>query len=144
MSSTIPRTPGRFARPRDRRRGDGARRVFVRQADDEPIATAGLAAFEQHGTALLAGADAQRLAAFVFSERGGLRPDAVGLSALKIGERIGVRVPPKTRVLGVVLERTGDDERLSKEILGPVLSFLSRRGRRCRVRTLPLHSCARR
>jgi acetaldehyde dehydrogenase (acetylating) len=90
---------------------------------DEPIAAAGLAAFEQHGTALLEGADAQRLAAFVFSERGELRPDAVGLSALKIAERIGVRVPTKTRVLGVVLERTGDDEPLSREILGPVLSF---------------------
>lgn len=90
---------------------------------DEPIAGAALAAFEAHGTALLAGSDAQRLAAFVFSERGELRPDAVGLSALTIAERIGVRVHPKTRVLGVVLDRTGDAEPLSKEILGPVLSF---------------------
>jgi acetaldehyde dehydrogenase (acetylating) len=90
---------------------------------DEPIAAAGLAAFERHGTAMLAGADADRLARLIFNDRGDLRPDAVGLSALKLAERIGVEVAPNTRVLGVILERVGDDVPLSKEILGPVLSF---------------------
>jgi acetaldehyde dehydrogenase (acetylating) len=90
---------------------------------DEPIADRALAAFEEHGTALLGESDAERLAALIFNDRGELRPDAVGLSARKLADRIGVRVPADTRVLGVVLDRVGEDVPLSKEILGPVLSF---------------------
>jgi acetaldehyde dehydrogenase (acetylating) len=90
---------------------------------DEPIADQTLAAFRTHGTAMLAGAEAERLGALLFNERGELRPDAVGLSAVKLAERIGARVPAQTRVLGVMLERAADDVSLSKEILGPILSF---------------------
>jgi acetaldehyde dehydrogenase (acetylating) len=90
---------------------------------DEPIADAALAAFRQHGTAMLEGPEAEALAALLFADSGALRPDAVGLSAIVLAGRIGVRVPANTRVLGVVLDRVGDDAPLSREILGPVLSF---------------------
>jgi acetaldehyde dehydrogenase (acetylating) len=90
---------------------------------DEPIAQSTLGFFERHGTALLSQDGAARLAAAIFTDRGELRPEAVGLSAVRLAERIGERVDAKTRVLGVVLERVGDDVPLSKEILGPVLSF---------------------
>jgi acetaldehyde dehydrogenase (acetylating) len=90
---------------------------------DEPIAQSTLGYFERHGTALLSDDAAGRLAATLFTDRGELRPEAVGLSAVRLAERSGVTVAAKTRVLGVVLDRVGDDVPLSKEILGPVLSF---------------------
>jgi acetaldehyde dehydrogenase (acetylating) len=90
---------------------------------DAPIADRTLAAFAQHGTAMLAGDAARRLEATLFTERGELRPDAVGLSAVRLAEKSGIVVDPKTRVLGVELDRVGEEVPLSKEILGPVLSF---------------------
>jgi acetaldehyde dehydrogenase (acetylating) len=90
---------------------------------DEPIADRALEAFAAHGTVMLGPAEAGALASLLFADAGALRPDAVGLSATKLAERIGMRVPPTTRVLGVLLDRVGDDAPLSREILGPVLSF---------------------
>jgi acetaldehyde dehydrogenase (acetylating) len=90
---------------------------------DEPIADAALAAFERNGTVLLDEPDAKRLATFIFTERGDLRPEAVGLSAPRLAAGAGIRVADSTRVLGVLLDRVGEDMPLSKEILGPVLSF---------------------
>jgi acetaldehyde dehydrogenase (acetylating) len=66
---------------------------------------------------------AARLAALLFNESGGLRADSVGLSAVKLAANIGLGVPQNTRVLGIELESVGDDAPLSREILGPVLSF---------------------
>jgi acetaldehyde dehydrogenase (acetylating) len=90
---------------------------------DEPIADAAIKAFEQHGTVFL-DADAQkRLAALLFAGRGALDPEAVGQSAVELARRIGLSVPPSTRVLAASLTDVGPQTPLSAEILGPVLSF---------------------
>jgi acetaldehyde dehydrogenase (acetylating) len=42
---------------------------------------------------------------------------------VELARRLGISVPPGTRVLGCVLDAVGPDHPLSGEILGPVLSF---------------------
>ena len=90
---------------------------------DEAIAGPALAAFAERGTVLLDPGDQQRLAGLIFDERGGLRPENVGQSAPELARRIGLSVPPGTRVLGAELAEVGPAAPLSAEILGPVLSF---------------------
>ena len=90
---------------------------------DAPIADAALAAFRERGVLFLSPDQQERLAALIFDERGGLRPDNVGQSALELGRRIGLAVPAGTRVLGAELTVVGRAAPLSAEILGPVLSF---------------------
>src|SRR6201996_2846769 len=90
---------------------------------DEPIAGPALAAFAERGTVLLDPGDQQRLAGLIFDERGGLRPENVGQSAPELARRIGLSVPAGTRVLGAELTEVGHSAPLSREILGPVLSF---------------------
>ena len=90
---------------------------------DEPIADAILSAFAAQGTLFLERADQDKLARLVFTERGDLRPEAVGLSAAELARRIGVSAPPGVRVLAAVLTEVGRNVPLSAEILGPVLSI---------------------
>jgi acetaldehyde dehydrogenase (acetylating) len=82
-----------------------------------------LAAAAERGLWLL-DADGQRaLSELLFDARGALRPDAVGQSAVELARRIGLRAPGGTRVLGAELAGVGPDLPLSREILGPVLTF---------------------
>lgn len=74
------------------------------------------------GLAWLDDTQASALTATLFDERGGLRPSAVGQSAVRLAELSGFAVPAGTRALGVHLQRVARDEPLSLEILGPVLS----------------------
>jgi acetaldehyde dehydrogenase (acetylating) len=91
---------------------------------DEPIADAALKAFEQQGTVFLAPDQQARLAELLFVGRtGALNPQAVGKSAFELAQRIGVNVPPTTKVLAAVLTEVGPQAPLSAEVLGPVLSF---------------------
>jgi len=90
---------------------------------DEPIADAGLAAFAAQGTVFLKPADQEKLGRVIFTEKGEFRPEAVGLSAQELARRIGVAVPTDCKVLGAVLSEVGPQSPLSREILGPVLSF---------------------
>ena len=90
---------------------------------DEPIADAAIAAFTAQGTFFLNEADQKRLADLIFTERGELRPEAVGLSAQELAQKINVKVPSDCKVLGAQLSEVGPQAPLSREILGPVLSF---------------------
>jgi acetaldehyde dehydrogenase (acetylating) len=90
---------------------------------DEPVAQAALAAFAEHGVYFLDAAQQQRLAQLLFDDRGGLRPEHVGQSAIELGRRVGIDAPAGTRVLGAELTVVGRAAPLSAEILGPVLSF---------------------
>jgi acetaldehyde dehydrogenase (acetylating) len=90
---------------------------------DDPIADAARAAFSSQGVKFLSADEQKRLAAIIFTERGELRPEAVGLSAKELARRSGVAAPPDCSVLGAELETVGPNEPLSREILGPVLSF---------------------
>lgn len=90
---------------------------------DEPIANAGLEAFQSQGALFVTGEDKARLSKLLFMENGALRPSEVGLSAKVLARKIGLNPPDNTRVLAVQLDRVGKDEPLSAEILGPILSF---------------------
>ena len=90
---------------------------------DEPIADAGIAAFAAQGTFFLDEANHKELADIIFTEKGELRPEAVGLSAQELARRINVKVPKDCKVLGAQLNDVGPHLPLSREILGPVLSF---------------------
>ena len=90
---------------------------------DGPIADEALREFVAHGVHFLDDAAQERLVDLVFDGRGGLRPDAVGQSAVELARRVALDVPAGTRVLGCVLDAVGPDHPLSGEILGPVLSF---------------------
>ncbi|RYE43380.1 MAG: aldehyde dehydrogenase family protein [Hyphomicrobiales bacterium] len=58
----------------------------------------------------------------LFDERGGLRANAVGQSAIRLAEMSGFAVPASTKVLAAELDEVGDHVLLSREILGPVLT----------------------
>ncbi len=90
---------------------------------DEPIADAALAAFAAQGVLFLAPPEQERLAAVIFTERGELRPEAVGLSAKELARRASAAAPQDCKVLGAQLTEVGPKQPLSREILGPVLSF---------------------
>ena len=90
---------------------------------DEPIADAALAAFKAQGALFLDAAEQERLASVIFTERGELRPEAVGLNARELARRAGVAAPSDCKVLGAELTKVGPSAPLSREILGPVLSF---------------------
>jgi acetaldehyde dehydrogenase (acetylating) len=90
---------------------------------DEPIADAALAAFAAQGTHFLLPEDQEKLGRIIFTEKGEFKPEAVGLSARELARRIGVTVPSGCKVLGAVLSEVGPQSPLSREILGPVLSF---------------------
>jgi acetaldehyde dehydrogenase (acetylating) len=94
---------------------------------DEPIADAAIAAFERNGTAFLPPEDQGRLVAVLFTERGELRPESVGLSASELARRAGLKLPAATKVLAAVMTEVGPRAPLSREILGPVLSFYRER-----------------
>ncbi len=90
---------------------------------DEPIADAALAAFRQHGTVFLDGAEQKQLTELLFVGRGALNPTHVGQTAMELARRIGKAVPVGTKVLAAQLDDVGPQTPLSAEILGPVLSF---------------------
>ena len=116
----------------------------------EAVAEAFLREFEARGAYWMNAPQQAALVRVLFDDRGALRPDAVGQSAVRLAELAGFAVPSPTRVLACVLDRVGADTPLSREILGPVLSVYRERDasagwRRCRE-VLALggegHTCA--
>jgi acetaldehyde dehydrogenase (acetylating) len=104
---------------------------------DEPIADAALQAFEANGTQFLSAEEQTKLAKLLFTERGELRPESVGLSAAVLAERAGIKTKGVCKVLAAMLDEVGPQAPLSAEILGPVLSFYRARDasaarRRCK------------
>ena len=90
---------------------------------DEAIAARALDGLAAAGMAMLDPSQHAALARVIFDERGALRPDPVGQSAVRLAELAGVSVPPGTKALGVLLNTVGRHEPLSAEILGPVLAI---------------------
>ncbi|MGD9988333.1 aldehyde dehydrogenase family protein [Pseudonocardia sp.] len=88
----------------------------------DEVAPAFLAAFEARGAYWMNAPQQAALVRVLFDERGALRPDAVGQTAIRLAEVAGFGVPSTTRVLACKLDTVGADTPLSREILGPVLS----------------------
>src|SRR5437879_6292141 len=84
---------------------------------DEAIAARALEGLAAAGMALLDPSQHAALARVIFDERGALRPDPVGQSAVRLAELAGVSVPGTTKALGVRLTEVGRHEPLSAEIL---------------------------
>lgn len=104
---------------------------------DEPIADRLIAELGRAGIAWLSPDQQAALERTLFDERGGLRPNAVGQSAVRLAQLSGFSVPAETKVLGAELDRVGPEILLSREILGPVLTIYRESGareghRRCR------------
>jgi acyl-CoA reductase-like NAD-dependent aldehyde dehydrogenase len=55
---------------------------------------------------------------------GSFNIDALGKSAVEIAGKVGIKVPPSTKVILTPIDRVGIDEALSKEKLCPVLGFV--------------------
>ena len=81
-----------------------------------------LGRFEERGAFLMSAAQQAALTRVLFDDRGGLLPDSVGQSAVRLAELAGFGVPAGTRVLAALLDRVGSETLLSREVLGPVLS----------------------
>ncbi|ROZ52789.1 aldehyde dehydrogenase family protein [Rhodococcus sp. WS1] len=90
---------------------------------DEKIADVFVAELTSAGAAWLTADQQKALVATLFDERGGLRPNAVGQSAIRLAEMSGFAVPGSTKVLAAAMTEVGDHALLSREILGPVLSI---------------------
>jgi acetaldehyde dehydrogenase (acetylating) len=88
----------------------------------DAVASTFLREFENRGAYWLDDAQQAALVQVLFDDRGALRPDAVGQTAIRLAERAGFVVPPTTRVLAAELDSVGLATPLSREILGPVLS----------------------
>lgn len=88
-----------------------------------PVAEKMVAELGKAGATWLTTEQQAALTRTLFDERGGLRPNAVGQSAIRLAEMSGFRVPPSTRVLAAELTEVGDHVLLSREILGPVLTI---------------------
>jgi acetaldehyde dehydrogenase (acetylating) len=89
---------------------------------NEAVAGPFLRAFSECGAYWMNDPQQAALVRTLFDDRGGLRPAAVGQSAVRLAELAGFTVPTATRVLACELERFAADTPLSREILGPVLS----------------------
>lgn len=66
--------------------------------------------------------DVERLRRFLFHDRG-FNVEALGQDATWIAQEVGIRVPPKTKILITPINYIGVEEKLSKEKLCPVLGF---------------------
>jgi acetaldehyde dehydrogenase (acetylating) len=88
----------------------------------ESVADQFMAAFTSIGAYMMGDSEQAALVRVLFDERGGLRPDAVGQSAVRLAELAGFSVPADARVLACSLDVVGPETHLSREILGPILS----------------------
>ncbi len=79
--------------------------------------------FARQGAHFLSRPDADRLAAALVTPQRLPNPTLVGKSALEIASKVGIAVPPSTRVLIAELAGVGRDYPLSIEKLCPVLSY---------------------
>lgn len=82
-----------------------------------------LAAFAGAGAYVAKPAEVLLLRDYLFG-KGSFNIDALGKSAVEIGQRVGLRLPHSSRIIVTEIDRVGIDEPLSKEKLCPVLGFV--------------------
>lgn len=82
-----------------------------------------LASLGRSGAYLASAEETALLRDYLFG-KGSFNVDAVGVSAVEIGRRVGLRLPASARIIVTEIDRVGVDEKLSKEKLCPVLGFV--------------------
>jgi len=94
--------------------------VVVEQA----IQAEARAAFEQQHCYFATPAEIQKIAAVAIDPKtGGMQADIVGQSAMEVGRRAGLHLPPDTVIIMIPLDKVGPEEPLSGEVLAPILAF---------------------
>lgn len=82
---------------------------------------------ERAGAYVCSGDETERMRRYLFHERG-FNIEAIGRDAIWIAQQVGIKVPPKTRILVTPIRMIGIDEPLSREKLTPVLAWFEARG----------------
>lgn len=83
---------------------------------------------ERAGAYFCEGEEIERLRRYLFHERG-FNVEAVGRGATWIAGEVGIRVPPRTKILVAAIQVIGPDEPLSREKLCPVLAWYEASGK---------------
>lgn len=80
--------------------------------------------FKAHNAFFVAKKDQKKLADAMFdAKRGGVKGPIAGMSAVKIAQLAGIKVPEDTKILVTEIKEVGPKEPLSREKLSPVLSM---------------------
>ncbi len=82
-----------------------------------------LSAFGRGGAHVASPEETALLRDYLFG-KGTFNVEALGRSAVEIGQRVGLRLPASTKIIVAEIGRVGVDEPLSKEKLCPVLGFV--------------------
>lgn len=83
-----------------------------------------LAAFQDAGAYILKEDEkVEQLAKLLFKETGSINPANIGLTAVKLAEKIGLNIPTDAKVLLVRARGVGREHPLCKEKLSPVLIY---------------------
>lgn len=90
---------------------------------EEAIADRLLAAFGRGGAHVASAEETALLRDYLFG-KGTFNVEALGRSAVEIGQRVGIRLAPSIKIIVTEVSRVGIDEPLSKEKLCPVLGFV--------------------
>ena len=85
-------------------------------------------ALKSAGAHVCSAEEVERLRRFLFHERG-FNVEAIGRDAIWIAKECGIRVPSGTRILVTPIDKIGEEERLSREKLCPVLALHTAKNR---------------
>lgn len=95
---------------------------------DEPIKSAVMKEFKNHGAYIVSPEERERLSRTMFDARGAINPDVVGKPPHIIAQKAGFDVPHDTTCIIAELPAIGREYPLSREKLSPVLSFFTVKG----------------
>ncbi|MEX2189700.1 MAG: aldehyde dehydrogenase family protein [Bacteroidota bacterium] len=95
---------------------------------DEPIKSAVMKEFKDHGAYVVSPEERERLSRTMFDARGTINPDVVGKPPHVIAQKAGFEVPHDTTCIIAELPAIGREYPLSREKLSPVLSLFTVKG----------------
>lgn len=97
---------------------------------DQDIYKEAIKRFEQFGTYMLSEEEKLKLMSYAFGvssykegSKAKLNADIVGKSAVELANKVGIKVPENTTILGVKCDEVGEIEPFSREKLSPILAF---------------------
>lgn len=95
---------------------------------DEPIKSAVMKEFKNHGAYIVSPEERERLSKTMFDARGAINPDVVGKPPHVIARMAGFDIPHDSTCIIAELPAVGREYPLSREKLSPVLSFFTVKG----------------
>jgi sulfoacetaldehyde dehydrogenase len=124
VDSTVKDIPGVAARLRKSKTANNAASCSSENAIaiEEPIFDRVIAALRAEGGYLCSAEERETLRSTMWPDGHALNRDVVAKSALHIAHMAGLKVPPDTKILMVMGEKIGPEDRFSGEKLSPVLT----------------------